>query len=133
MNPSECKRMAEWWLKALRAGTLAYTDAINSIRKYLREGGLTLAQIGSSEAELEAGRVRGCKIYATYLLKGLRRGTIMYKTYVYGLKLCLKSAHLRPEDIGSSEEEIASFEEVSGAMFLSWVRRPILRRKPAYP
>jgi hypothetical protein len=125
--------MAKWWLGELRTGTLAYTDAINGIRKYLREGGLTLAQIGSSEAELEAGRVRGCKIYATYLLKALRRGTIMYKTYVYGLKLCLESARLRPEDVGSSEEEIASFEWVSEAMFLSWVKRPIPRREPAYP
>jgi hypothetical protein len=133
MNPSECRRMAEWWLIALRQGTLAYADAINSIRKYLREGGLTLAQIGSSEAELEAGKVRGCKIYASYLLKALRRGTIMYKTYVYGLKQCLLNARLGPEDIGSSEEEIASFEEVSEATFLSWVKRPLARRKAVYP
>jgi hypothetical protein len=130
MRKSECQRMALWWLAELRRGTLAYGDAIGAIRKYLREGGITLAEIGSSEAELEKGRVRGCTIYARYLLKGLRRGTTMYKTYVLGLKQCLKKAGLQPEAIGSTGSEIDAFLEVSETTFKSRLKEPITFRKP---
>lgn len=117
MEKSECKRMALWWLHILRGPTIIYVDAIASIQKYLKAGDLCLADIGTTEAELEENRVRGCKTLALHWLEKLRDGTITYKTTITSLCNTLFEGSLHPEDIGSSDREIESFACVSTEEF----------------
>jgi hypothetical protein len=123
MEKSECKRMAQWLLSQLQGETLGYTDIIRSIREYLQVGGLTLADIGATEEMLEAARVRGCATYAKEWLRKPRAGSIMYCVHISSLRRSLQEGGLRPEDIGTSEEEIARFAQVSPETFSQWLTR----------
>jgi hypothetical protein len=118
--------MAQFWLSALNNGTMAYDDAILKIRRYLKAAGLTLADIGATEATLEAGRMRGCKMLAQMCLQKLRHGTIMYKTYLRSLRFYLNEGKLSFADISTTAFEVSSFASVDDAEFKARLsRRPL--------
>ena len=57
----DAKIGAEGFLKTLRRGTDMAEDFIGYVRAALAKGGLTLADIGTTEQELEQLRIKGCK------------------------------------------------------------------------
>lgn len=68
-----CKTSALHWLRRLRSGVVhRYNDYITYLRTELHEGHLSLADIGSSEEELEQLRVLGCTVTAQWYLKRMR-------------------------------------------------------------
>ncbi len=121
---TENMRMALFWLQALQNGTIAYHDAISKLREYLKADNLVLADIGASEEVLEAGRISGCKMLALICLQHLRRGTIMYKTYLLSLQSYLNEGKLTFADISTTEAEVSSFAVVSDAEFKTRLKRP---------
>jgi hypothetical protein len=76
------KDMALFWLSTLRHGTIAYEDAVIKVRSYLKAAGLTLADVGASEAVLEDGFKRGCAMS-------------MRKTYTRSLQFYIKQGNLK--------------------------------------
>src|SRR3990172_2095411 len=73
-----CKKSAEEYLKDLREGIYPYNhtlgDTLECLRREVKNGGLTLEDIGTSEEELEKLRVNCCKKSAEEYLKDLREG-----------------------------------------------------------
>ncbi len=59
-SPEKCKKLAQKWLGFLRNGYSpdAYGLLLYSLREELGEGSLSLADIGTSEEELEELRVK---------------------------------------------------------------------------
>lgn len=66
---------AQQWLGLLRRGTDKYDLFFGCLRQELEKGGFSLADIGTSNEELEELRVNGCKISVQKWLDSLRRGT----------------------------------------------------------
>jgi hypothetical protein len=102
------RKKVEFWLQVLRvpAGAICYEDALFHIRSTLASSGLTLSDVGTTEKELEKGRIQGCKANALYWLEYARSGTIMYKTALSLVCTYLSKGGLSPEDIGSSQAEL---------------------------
>jgi len=47
------KKEAQEWLRHLRRGTDGYEACLESLRREVQKGGLTLGEIGTSEEELK--------------------------------------------------------------------------------
>ena len=108
-----CKISAQNCLEDLRSGTEYYKSSLEDLHSDLRDGGLTLKDIGTSEEELENLRVKGCKISAQNWLKDLRSGTDLYESFLECLRSDLQNGGFTLEDIGTSEEELEKLRPVT--------------------
>jgi hypothetical protein len=108
MSVSQVRQQATYKLDNLRRGTSNYGGELRALRQQLTNGGLTLADIGTSEEELEQLRVLGCKTVATNHLNNLRRGSSSLDYELRGLRQQLTNGGLTLADIGTSEEELES-------------------------
>lgn len=97
---------AQEWLNYLRDGTDMYDSFIGHLRKEIDRGNLSLADIGTSEEELEQLRVKGCKVSAQNWLSYLRDGVDAYDFFVGRLRKEVSKGNLSLADIGTSEEEL---------------------------
>ena len=100
---------ANQWLNHLRAGTSQYDAFIGYVREEARKGNLSLADIGTSEEELEELRVKGCATAANQWLNHLRAGTSQYDAFIGYVREEARKGNLSLADIGTSEEELSSF------------------------
>ena len=55
---------AKFWLEFVREIPFSYGIGLDSLRMNVEEGGFSLADIGTSESELEKLRVDGCRAVA---------------------------------------------------------------------
>ena len=106
-----CKNAATKWLNHLRSGTYQYDSIISDLRRELKAGGLTPESIGTSDAEIEALRIKGCKKAATKWLNYLRNGTFHCDSFIEYLRKELEAGGLTPENIGTSDAEINGFKK----------------------
>ncbi len=105
---NNCKSLAAMLLERLRVGTLGADISINSLRRILKESGLTLEDIGTSEDEIKQLYVKGLKLEAASWLKHLRTATGDSRNDIlFYMRETLKGGGLTLEDIGTSEDEIA--------------------------
>ena len=100
------------WLIYLRMGNDRCNSMIDSIRDIVREGKLSLTDIGTSEEELEQLRVKGCKVAALKWLGFLRNITGHHNSFVAFLREEVHNGSLSLADLGTSEEELASLAQV---------------------
>ncbi|MEX0918619.1 MAG: hypothetical protein WDZ85_01490, partial [Candidatus Paceibacterota bacterium] len=77
-----------------------------------RKGNLSLADIGTSEEELAELWVKGCTTKAHKWLGHLRNGTDQYDSFIGYVREEARKGNLSLADIGTSEEELASFAKV---------------------
>ena len=96
----------------LRRSDNCFSIWLDGMRRKLAAGNLTLEDIGTTEAEIENCRVAGCKTAATKLLGYLRRSDYYYSIRLDGMRGELAAGNLTPEDIGTTEAEIASHKQV---------------------
>ncbi len=107
------------WLIILRCGTSIYHLLIVWIREDVHYWGFSLAEIGTSEEELEKLRVLGCKTMAKELLDTLRKGTtntisninIKYNELIHYIRSGVLKKNFSLAEIGTSEEELKELEE----------------------
>jgi len=95
---------AKKWLGFLRAGTDQYDSMIGYVREDVRKGNLSLADIGTSEEDLEQIRVNCCKITAKKWLDILRRRTTEYDLAISCVLDNARKGNLSLADIGASEK-----------------------------
>lgn len=96
-------------LRALREGIGAYREHVGSLRELMEKGGFSLADLGTTEEELEFLRVREHKVIAQGYLKSLRKGDECdYETHQTLMKMHLEENGLSLTDIGASEDELKS-------------------------
>ncbi|HJO89851.1 MAG: hypothetical protein QGH85_01025 [Candidatus Pacebacteria bacterium] len=81
---------------------------IESLRKNLERGGLSLTDIGTSKKELEELFIEGCKLRAQRYIRWIREKPSQYPTWIKRLRERLKEGDLSLDDIGTSEEELRS-------------------------
>ena len=102
------KKEAQDWLVILRRGSQQY-DVIRHVRDHAREGNFSLADIGTSEDELDDLRVKSLKMAAQSWLVILRRyDTDKYNAIKY-IRDFVREGNFSLADIGTSEEEFALF------------------------
>ncbi len=106
LRVKSCKISAQRWLKDLREGTELYSSYHRFLLKRVKAGGFSLADIGTSEEELEELRVKSHKDCAQRFLNGLREGTEFYNSYLYFLQEEVEDGGFSFADIGTSEEEL---------------------------
>lgn len=109
------KTEAEWWLRYLRQSPECYDEFVIRVRGVAEEGSLSLAEIGTSEKELEELRVKGCKIRAQERLGYLRDVNLfppLRGPFVDYIREEIHKGGLSFADIGTSEMELASFAQV---------------------
>jgi len=104
-----CKFSAQRWLDHLRNETVNYEYCLDCLRKEIAKGVITLEDIGTSEEELGELWVKCCKFSAQCCLEDLRYGTVEYEACLNHLREAVAKGVITLEDIGTSEEEIASF------------------------
>jgi len=102
---------AEKWLRILRNGTDHY-GFIGYVRDEASEGGFSLEDLGTSDAELEKLRVKSCKIRAQKCLGYLRDGNDKFGLLPDIIRAELRSGGFSLADIGTSEKELVSFAQV---------------------
>ena len=100
-------------LHRLRGGTILYDGLIGRVRKEAREGNFSLADIDTSEDELAQLRIRGFKISARHWLCLLREGTEICRWYIGRIRKAAREGNFSLADIGTSEDELASFTKAS--------------------
>lgn len=105
LNASDPKADALMWLVYLRNGTTQYEDIVRYIRRDVERAHLDLADIGTSEGELEKLCMLGVKIDAQVWLAILRRGSSQYEGIISHIRDDVKKGGLVLADIGTSEEE----------------------------
>lgn len=106
----------EWFIehpRFLHDGEEAYDWFIYHIRKEAREGNFSLADIDTSEDELAQLRIRGFKISARHWLCLLREGTEICRWYIGRIREVARECDIPLADIGTSEDELASFTKAS--------------------
>jgi uncharacterized membrane protein len=106
------KKEAQEWLGFLRNGTSEYDPLIGYVREEAAKGNLSLADIGTSEEELAQLRVKGCMTAAQEWLGFLRNGASDYDLLIEYVREEATKGNLSLADIGTSEEELASFRKV---------------------
>ncbi|MDO8663677.1 MAG: hypothetical protein Q7K28_02470 [Candidatus Wildermuthbacteria bacterium] len=100
----------------LRRGTKAYDISLRCLREELKNGSLSLADIGTNEKELEGLRIEGCKLVAKAWLDRLHELRGSTEFYTYGRQLLeylrqeVKKGSFPLADIGTSEEELLNFD-----------------------
>jgi hypothetical protein len=97
---------AQKWLEPLRHGTFLYESFIANVREEAQKGNLSLADIGTSEKELEELRIKGCKVAARDWLSHLRRGTDHYDLNIALVRNEAQKGSFTLEDIDTSEDEL---------------------------
>jgi hypothetical protein len=100
------------WLDFLRNGSTQYDLLIEYVRQEALKGNFSLADIGTSEEELEELRVKGCMTVAQESLGFLRNGTSQYDLFIEYVRKEARKGNFSLADIGTSEEELASFRRV---------------------
>jgi hypothetical protein len=100
------KTAAKKYLDNLRDGSTLYGLDILFLRDSLRKGGLSLADIGTSEAELKKFEAAGIKGDARKQLKDLRDGSLLYEVSVFLLIHALEKGNLSLADIGTNDVEL---------------------------
>jgi hypothetical protein len=121
------KVAANAWLSRLRAGTDQYEPFIAYLRDEIRNGGLTLADIGTSETELNQLQRKGAAKAAQKWLSYLRQDTEYYKSFTAYVREEGQNAGLTLADIGTSEEELTQLQRKGAAKeamkWLSYLRQ----------
>ena len=101
------------WLGYLRDGApYQYDWVIGHIRKLAARGKFSLADIGTSEEELEQLRIKGCIADATKWLNSLRMDNDQKDWIVRHIRELAIRGNFLLVDIGTNEEELSSFLEV---------------------
>ncbi len=88
-----------------------YAGALDGLREAIKEGGFSLADIGTDEEELRSFELGVAKSRALGLLEYLRSGTLRrdnnaFKSYLDGLREAIKEGGFSLADIGTSEAEL---------------------------
>lgn len=96
-------------LDTLRKGTDDYVSVQRYLYREVRKGGLSLADIGTSKEELGELCAKGCRIRAKMWLNALRTGLGEPNAMSQLIHEDLRKGELSLADIGTSEEELASF------------------------
>ncbi|MBP7006010.1 hypothetical protein KBB27_02730 [Patescibacteria group bacterium] len=105
MNGSHLER-AQALLASLRRGAEQYALLMRSFRAEVRDGGLSLADLGTSEEELKELELLGLKTAALGRLEFLRKGTTHYEDFLRYLREEAEKAGLSLVDLGTDEEEL---------------------------
>ncbi len=108
-NAQTAKDPALKQLQELRKGTLGYADCLEALEFALASAGLTLADVGTSQEELEKCRILGCKISALAWLSVLREGTDRPGEFLVSLEEDRRLGNLTYADLGTNAVEVASF------------------------
>lgn len=101
----KCRKEAQDWLGFLRRGDDTPKLSLGYVKKYCAEGGLSLADIGISEKELEALMSKGHRIAAEKWLVFLRRGT-EFESFIDYLKRDCTDGGFSLADVGTNENEL---------------------------
>lgn len=123
------KKEAKGWLESLRKGTIYYNSFLGYMVKVVKEGGLSLADIGTNEDEIERLRIKSCKIRALEQLGLLRDDDPYYPALGHLLKV-VKEGGFSLVDIGTSLEELKQLRTKCYKIdALAWL--DLLRRDPS--
>lgn len=124
-------------LAKLREGDAEYTTTLRELRKVLREEGLKLAQIGTSENEIEVTKRLGQHLKGRQKqderrsiaesIAFLRKNSTCYLYGVEGVVSSLQEHHLSHADVGSSQEELDALTKLA-ALFEATSQFSIIRR-----
>jgi len=134
------KTQAITWLNVLRGGTRVYANAIVQINFNLNMAGLTLRDVGTSDAEIAQLRVNCHKQTAEGLLRRLREAPCLRResasrrnftegpicedsTFYDWLHEELRGGGLTLAQIGSSEAEIASLHKRDAEALIPLLQR----------
>lgn len=118
-----CRTSALKWLGHLRKGYDDWKSLISSISRVLAIGGLTFADIGTNEKELEDLKVLGCRTKAVQLLGYLRQGSECWSLFTNAMRKSLKAGELDLASIGTSEKEIKELRVLSHkTSALQWLK-----------
>jgi len=102
------KTAAQAQLKCLRDGTSGYKRHMQLLYQEVKNGNLSLIYIGTDDLEIMGLCIKGCKIAAEMWLDCLRKRNSHFHAYLEHLRAELHNSLLLLEDIGTSEEELAS-------------------------
>ncbi len=109
-------------LEVLRRGTASHGSCLHLIRK----ANFTLADIGTSEEELEQLRIKGCKTAAQTCLDDLREGSIEYRLHLSKFRELVRQGGLTLAEFPTSEVELESLRikgcKTSATYFLEKLR-----------
>lgn len=100
------KEEAELYLSCLRNATERPDTFIDCLWKEVNDGGLTLAELGTSKKELKRLRIRGFKSIAKQFLLSLRNGRMWGDVIIDQVRSDLRRGKLSLRDIGTSETEL---------------------------
>lgn len=97
------------WLHTVRKGDIDSEFHMINLRRELETSGLTPADIGTDENELEMCRVQSCKSQALWYLSKVRecRGGELRAVYVNRISEILIRGNLTPAEVGINMEELA--------------------------
>lgn len=106
----KARKTAEGLLGLLRQGTEFYDPFLDRLRWAIREGRLTLSDIGSSEEELGELRKKGIIIAARKSLERLRSGEPQDENdrfvLLKGIDTELRRGRFTYSEIGTNEDEL---------------------------
>lgn len=98
-------------LAELRGGTVRAKSLVSQMRSYVLVGGFCLCDLGTSNEEICALVEEGAKIRALTLLRELREEGWDRAEFVSVIRESVAEAGCSLADIGTSEDELASFEK----------------------
>ena len=120
------KVTAEKFLGFLRGGDEKCESSLRNLREELQRDGFSLADIGTSEEELEELMVKGSKIDAQKWLGHLREGDDQYKSWLVYLRTAVERGGFALVDIGTDEQELETLRingcKITAQKWLGYLR-----------
>lgn len=104
-------------LAELRQGTKNGWSLVGKMRQYILDGGICLRDLGTSTKEIWVLVEEGAKIRALKLLRELREEGWDRAEFVSVIYESVAEAHCSLADIGTSEDELASFGDKPANLF----------------
>lgn len=98
-------------LAELRGGTVRAKSLVSQMRLHVLHGGFCLRDLGTSTDEIDDLIKEGAKIRALTLLRELREEGWDRAEFVTVIRESVAEANCLLADIGTSEQELASFEK----------------------
>lgn len=104
-------------LVELRQGTRNGWVLVQKMRQYISDGGICLRDLGTNTEEICALVEEGAKIRAFTLLRELREEGWDKAEFVSVIRESVAEANCSLADIGTSEQELASFGDTPANLF----------------
>ncbi|OGN07322.1 MAG: hypothetical protein A3B86_01030 [Candidatus Yanofskybacteria bacterium RIFCSPHIGHO2_02_FULL_38_22b] len=105
---------AQAWLEFIRNVSASYRVGFDNLGMAIEAGGLTLAQIGTNEVELQKLRIKGCKASAKFYTTVIREGResdIHLKGFKERLFTEMREGNLSAIDIGLTQVEVSKYSQ----------------------